>query len=53
MFIKFTGLIPESTQDTIAVAFPTMPAQYRYLRGFVLLTFCRTETENVSRMEKA
>jgi len=27
IFIKFAGLISESTQDTTAVAFPTKPVQ--------------------------
>ena len=53
IFIKFAGLIPESTQDTTAVALPTKPFQHPYLRRFILMTSCRTKTETVSRMEKA
>ena len=45
-FIKFGGLIPQSTQDTTAVARPTKP----YLRRFILMTSCRTET--VSQIQK-
>jgi len=48
MFIKFGGLIPDSTRDTTAVTFPTKPVYYPYLRRFILMTSCRTETETVS-----
>jgi len=42
-----------SPQDTDAVAFQTKPVYYPYLRHLILMTSCRTETETVSRMEKA
>jgi len=35
IFIKFGGLIPESAQDTTAVAFQTKPVKYPYLRRFI------------------
>jgi len=38
--IKFRGLIPESTQDTTAVAFPMKPMQYPYLRRLILMMPC-------------
>jgi len=44
IFIKFAGLIAESTQDTTAVALPTRPFQHPYLRRFILMTSCRTKT---------
>jgi len=51
-FTKFGGLIPESTQDTTAVVFSTKPVM-TYLRRFILMHSCRTETETVSRLQKA
>jgi len=50
---NFEGLFPKATQETTAVAFPTKPVQSPYLRCFILMTSCRTETETVSPMEKA
>ena len=40
------------TEDTTAVAFPTKPIRYRYLRRFILMTYCRTETGTVRRTRK-
>jgi len=53
-FIIFRQLILESsTRNKTTVAFPTKPGYYPYLRYFILMTSCRTETETVSRMVKA
>ena len=51
-FITFGG---HTTQDTTAAALPTKPAGVILfkLRRSILMTSCRTETETVSRMQKA
>jgi len=53
IFIKFGGLIPESYSGHNYSCISNEACVIPYLRRFILMTSCRTETETVSRMEKA